>query len=130
MKQAVKGKHDCDNCIHHCTENNTQRGKCTAEKAEEILSGLNTEYESLKCTEDGCVSYKVAAQADMREEIFLAFSNGGASLLELSAASKSIEDVFREYTDDSFIEAKEAEEAAVTEEAVSEEEAENDESDI
>lgn len=68
-----------------------------SEEADKILSSIGCEYEKPSERE-----YIIQSESDIREEIFKAFAGSGIVIIELTPLSRTIEDVFRDYTDDSI----------------------------
>lgn len=70
------------------------------ENASEILKGISSKYSRVPSSELNVDAYEFFAKddEDVREKIFKAFSQADVALLEFTRNTKSIEDVFREYT--------------------------------
>lgn len=78
-----------------------------------ILDGMDIEYEGAECGEENACAFnlKTSEERDIRAQVFNAFASAGIPLLEFTATTRSIEDVFRDYTDDEWLRARELEEA-------------------
>ncbi|MBP3360373.1 MAG: ATP-binding cassette domain-containing protein [Clostridia bacterium] len=95
-----------------------------AASAAGILEAMGVEYEEAECGEEAACAFnmKTSEDTDIRAQVFNAFASAGIPLLEFTATTRSIEDVFRDYTDDEWLQARELEAAAA--EAAEEQEAE------
>ena len=56
---------------------------------------------SVSAGEDGLAKVEVKTKADIREDIFAALAEAGCPIMELRAASRTLEDIFIELTDES-----------------------------
>ena len=63
-----------------------------------IFDELDCEYEAKPNGE-----YTVVSKSDIREDIFGAFARNNIAIIELTPLTRTIEDVFRDYTDESFV---------------------------
>ena len=83
--------------------------KADPQNAEKVFSQNNITAVAAESTEEGISSFDIDAGEDesVRESVFNAFAAAGLPIVELRETSMSIEDVFREYTDDDLIRERE-----------------------
>lgn len=81
-----------------------------AEGVVQAVQSLGGEIKTSPYDEAGVRAYVITTKKDndIREDLFKAFVSAGIVMLEFSKTTKSIEDVFRQYTSDDDIKEKEA----------------------
>ena len=83
---------------------------CSAEGIVDAVRSCGGEIRTAPCNESGVRAYVITAAKDndIREKLFNAFVDAGIVMLEFAKTTKSIEDVFRQYTSDEAGKEKEA----------------------